>query len=126
MNDKNPDLRRRRAAIATSAEEDRELAAAARALGHPARVAILRLLLEDGECVCGRIVDVMPLAQATVSQHLKVLKDANLVRGEVDGPRVCYCANPEAIRALGERLLALAGPAPLHVPTLRNPPKEKS
>jgi len=67
------------------------------------------LLLQGGECICGRIVDVMPLAQATVSQHLKVLKDAGLVRGEVDGPRVCYCANPETVRRLGERLVALAG-----------------
>jgi ArsR family transcriptional regulator len=86
---------------------DRELAVLARALGHPARVAILRLLVECGECVCGRIVDVMPLAQATVSQHLKVLKEAGLVRGEIDGPRVCYCANPDAVRRLGELLAGL-------------------
>jgi ArsR family transcriptional regulator len=88
--------------------DDRELAQLARALGHPARVEILRLLLQSGDCACGRIVDVMPLAQATVSQHLKVLKDAGLVRGEVDGPRVCYCANPEVVQQLGERLIALA------------------
>src|SRR5262249_13009031 len=92
---------------------DREIAAAAPALGHPAPVAILRLLLECGDCICGRIVDGMPLAQATVSQHLKVLKETGLVRGEVDGPRVCYCANPEAIRSLGEHLIALADHGPL-------------
>jgi ArsR family transcriptional regulator len=83
---------------------DRELAALARALGHPARVAILRLLLERGECICGQIVEVLPLAQATVSQHLKVLKEAGLVRGEIDGPRVCYCADPDAVKRLSELL----------------------
>src|SRR4249920_1902259 len=76
---------------------DRETAILARALGHPARVAILRLLLERGECVCGAIVDVLPLAQSTVSQHLKALKSAGLIRGDVEGPRVCYCANPAAV-----------------------------
>jgi DNA-binding transcriptional ArsR family regulator len=79
---------------------DLELAKLAKALGHPARVAILRLLLEDGECQCGAIVGRLPLAQATVSQHLKVLKDAGLIRGEIDPPRVCYCANPEAVQRL--------------------------
>src|SRR3954469_7066019 len=68
-----------------------ELASLAWGLAHPARVAILRLLLEKGECVCGAIVDRMPLAQATVSQHLKVLKETGWIEGEIDGPRVCYC-----------------------------------
>jgi ArsR family transcriptional regulator len=77
---------------------DEELATLAKALGHPARVAILRRLAERGECVCGEIVDSLPLAQATVSQHLKVLKDAGLVQGEIDGPRVCYCVNPETVK----------------------------
>ena len=76
---------------------DRELALLAKALGHPARVAILRLLMARGECVCGQIVDLLPLAQATVSQHLKVLKEAGLIQGEVDGPRVCYCVDPKAV-----------------------------
>jgi len=70
---------------------DEELASLAWGLAHPARVAILRLLLARGECVCGAIVDSMPLAQATVSQHLKVLKESGWIRGEIDGPRVCYC-----------------------------------
>jgi ArsR family transcriptional regulator len=70
----------------------------AKALGHPARVAILRTLIERGECICGEIVEVLPLAQATVSQHLKVLKDAGLIQGEVDGPRVCYCVDPKAVK----------------------------
>ncbi len=77
---------------------DERLAELAKALGHPARVAILRQLGERGECMCGEIVSELPLAQATVSQHLKVLKDAGLVQGEIDGPRVCYCIHPETIR----------------------------
>lgn len=89
------------------ATADREIATIARALGHPARVAILRHLIQGGECICGQIVNVMPLAQATVSQHLKVLKDAGLVHGEIDGPRVCYCANPDVLARLRERLASL-------------------
>lgn len=80
-----------------SGAEDEELALLAKALGHPARAAIVRLLLNGGECVCGGIVDRIPLAQATVSQHLKVLKEAGWIKGEVDGPRVCYCARPETL-----------------------------
>jgi ArsR family transcriptional regulator len=79
-------------------ETDEELAALARALSHPARVAIVRHLATTGMCVCGEIVSVLPLAQATVSQHLKVLKEAGLVQGEVDGPRTCYCVNPETLK----------------------------
>ena len=87
---------------------DEELAAYAKALGHPVRVAIVRLLLEHGECVCGDIVDRLPLAQSTVSQHLKVLKEAGLLQGEVEGPRVCYCANPPAVARFRELLQALS------------------
>lgn len=68
-----------------------------KALAHPARVEIIRLLAERGTCVCGTLVDELPLAQATVSQHLKALKEAGLVHGEIDGPAVCYCVNPEAL-----------------------------
>lgn len=81
---------------------DVELARLAKALAHPARVAILRRLTVHGECVCGEIVSGLPLAQATVSQHLKVLKDAGVILGEVDGPRVCYCINPKAVRRIQE------------------------
>ena len=81
---------------------DVDLGRLAKALGHPARVAILKLLIARGECVCGAIVDELPLAQATVSQHLKVLKEAGLVQGEIDGPRVCYCINPSGVRRLKE------------------------
>ncbi len=71
-----------------------------KAVGHPARVAILRLLARKNACVCGEIVDELPLAQSTVSQHLKVLKEAGLIQGEVDGPRICYCISPRALRRL--------------------------
>lgn len=86
-------------------EADEELAGLAKAVGHPARVKILRILIRKDACICGEIVDELPLAQSTVSQHLKVLKDAGLIRGEVDGPRVCYCIEPRALR----RLRALVG-----------------
>jgi len=77
-----------------------DLARLAKALAHPARVEILRMLIEKGDCQCSVIVDRLPLAQATVSQHLKVLKNAGLVRGEIDPPRVCYCVNPKAVERL--------------------------
>jgi ArsR family transcriptional regulator len=64
-----------------------------KALCHPARLRIIEYLKQENRCVCGKIVDVLPLAQSTVSQHLKILKEADLIRGEVDGPRICYCLN---------------------------------
>lgn len=73
------------------------LAELAKALGHPARVQILQLLIARTACICGDIVEVLPLAQSTVSQHLKVLKEAGLIQGEIDGPRVCYCVQPAAL-----------------------------
>ncbi|MEM6993761.1 MAG: metalloregulator ArsR/SmtB family transcription factor [Myxococcota bacterium] len=82
------------------AEANEVLARLAKALGHPARVAIVRLLLRRATCVCGEIVDELPLAQSTVSQHLRLLKEAGLVRGDIDGPRVCYCVEPGAIALL--------------------------
>jgi DNA-binding transcriptional ArsR family regulator len=84
--------------------DDEELARLAKALAHPARATIVRFLLAGGDCICGGIVDRLPLAQATVSQHLKVLKEAGWITGEVDGPRVCYCAKPETL----QRFVALA------------------
>ena len=86
---------------------DLELAALSKAIGHPARIQILRLLARRTSCICGDIVDELPLAQSTVSQHLKVLKDAGLVRGEVDGPRICYCVEPRALRRLRALVAAL-------------------
>ncbi len=81
-------------------DADVELAALAKALGHPARVQILRLLARRDGCICGEIVEGLDLAQSTVSQHLKMLKEAGLIRGEIDGPRVCYCLEPRALRRL--------------------------
>jgi ArsR family transcriptional regulator len=86
-------------------EADEELANLAKALGHPARVQIMRLLVRREACICGDIVDELPLAQSTVSQHLKVLKGVGLIRGDIDGPRVCYCVEPRVLR----RLKALVG-----------------
>jgi len=81
-------------------EADEELARLAKALGHPARVRILRLLAGRTTCVCGEIVEAFELAQSTVSEHLRVLKAAGLVQGEVDGPRVCYCVDPAGLARL--------------------------
>ena len=81
-------------------EADQELAELAKALAHPARVQILRLLVRKNACICGEIVDELPLAQSTVSQHLKILKESGLIRGDVDGPRVCYCIEARALRRL--------------------------
>ncbi len=81
-------------------EADAELALLAKAIGHPARVQILRLLLRRRTCICGDLVSELTLAQSTVSQHLKVLKGAGLIRGEIDGPRVCYCVESRALRRL--------------------------
>jgi ArsR family transcriptional regulator len=86
-------------------EADAELAMLAKALGHPARIQILRLLSRRSTCICGQIVEEVGLAQSTVSQHLKVMKDAQIIQGEIDGPRVCYCLDPRTLR----RLKALVG-----------------
>lgn len=83
-----------------------ELAGLAKALGHPARVAIVEHLMKVDSCVCGTIVDVLPLAQPTVSQHLKELKNAGLIQGTIEGNSVCYCLN----RNTWSRLLALLTP----------------
>ena len=93
--DESPDLRPVEGPAA-----DAELARLAKALGHPARVTILRLLARRDTCICGEIVGELDLAQSTVSQHLKVLKDAGLIQGEVDGPRTCYGLHPRALRRL--------------------------
>ena len=79
------------------------LALACKALSHPARLAILHTLARRGSCICGEIVEVMPLSQATVSQHLKVLKDAGLITGEVDGPKSCYCINEATMSRLRDQ-----------------------
>ncbi len=77
-----------------------DLAAAARALAHPGRLHLLQTLAARRTCVCGDLVDTLPLAQSTVSQHLRELKEAGLVRGSVDGPRTCYCLDPEVLASV--------------------------
>jgi ArsR family transcriptional regulator, arsenate/arsenite/antimonite-responsive transcriptional repressor len=82
------------------AEADDELAKLAKAIGHPARVRILRMLSRKEARVCSQIVDELPLAQSTVSEHLRILKEAGLVRCSQDGPRVGYCINFDGLRRL--------------------------
>lgn len=94
--------------VTSPADEDVEIALLAKALGHPVRVRILRILLGREACFCGELVEFLPVAQATVSQHLKVLRDAGLIRGEIDGPRVCYCANRDRIHQLANLVAELA------------------
>ena len=77
-------------------QKEQDLAAFAKAVSHPARIAILKVLAQKNECICGEIVEILPLAQSTVSQHLKELKNAGLIDGTIDGPRSCYCINWKA------------------------------
>lgn len=100
---------------------DELLADRIKALAHPARVSILRTLARRGACVCGEVVEVMPLAQATVSQHLKILKDAGLIQGRIDGRSSCYCLDPEGIAALRAALAALLGELAAATPSTRQP-----
>ena len=83
-------------------QQEARLAEFAKALGHPLRVRILALLAKRQTCVCGELVNELPVAQSTVSQHLKILKEAGLIQGEIDGPRICYCIVPQAIAELKE------------------------
>ena len=94
--------------VPTNEEEANEhLARLAKAIAHPARVSIIRLLVRHEGCIVGDIVGQIPLSQSTVSQHLKQLKDAGLIRGEVDGPRVCYCVEPGVVALLKALVEAL-------------------
>jgi DNA-binding transcriptional ArsR family regulator len=79
-----------------------------KALGHPARVAIVEHLIKFDSCVCGDIVDRLPLAQATVSQHLKALKEAGIIQGTVEGTSVCYCIDVKAVQFLKSYFITLA------------------
>lgn len=100
-------------ASALPGDPDEAVAALAKALAHPVRVRILRLLLARTTCTCGEVVAELPLAQATVSQHLKILKEAGLVQGRLGGPRSCYCANPAYLAHLAHLLGDLADTAPV-------------
>lgn len=84
-------------AVPGGIEADEALARLAKAMGHPVRAGIVRLLAAQESCQYGDLSDRLPLAKSTVSQHLKVLVEAGLVRGEVEGPRVCYCIDPAGL-----------------------------
>ena len=84
-----------------------KLAEQAKALSHPARIAILEFLMEKGSCFCGDIVDELPLSQATVSQHLKAMKNAGLIKGDVEGVYRCYCIDTDCCADLMTRIKAL-------------------
>lgn len=86
------------------------VATLAKALAHPARIRILRLLLATPGCIGGTIVEAVGLAQSTVSEHLRILKAAGVIIGEIDGPRVCYALNPAALTPLTEFIAGLAPP----------------
>lgn len=79
--------------------KDNRVARYAKALAHPARVAILKVLIKRQSCICGDIVDELPLSQSTVSQHLKELKEAGLIKGDIDGAKVCYCIDEKEWKA---------------------------
>jgi len=88
-------------------EDQNRMADMAKALGHPARIAILQHLAKQESCLCGSIVDEVGLAQATVSQHLKALKEAELIQGTIEGVSTCYCVNEERIREVKKHLSGL-------------------
>jgi ArsR family transcriptional regulator, arsenate/arsenite/antimonite-responsive transcriptional repressor len=90
--------------------KEAEIAALAKALAHPARLRIVRLLQATPGCIGGDIVGAVGLAQSTVSEHLRILKDAGVISGEIDGPRVCYALNPPALTPLAEFIAGLTLP----------------
>lgn len=91
--------------------DDILLARRLKALAHPARLTIVRALMEADRCSCGDIVRSLPLAQSTVSQHLKVLREAGLIRGEIEGPRSCYWVDAGALTTIAATVEGLAAPA---------------
>jgi predicted transcriptional regulator len=85
-------------------EKQNHLAIMLKALAHPARIAILQQIIKANACVCGSLVDELGLAQATISQHLKELKNAGLIQGTIEGVSVCYCIEPNAWKLLNKEL----------------------
>ncbi len=81
-------------------QEQNDIAILLKALAHPARIAIIEYLLSVNTCICNDIVDEIKLAQPTVSQHLKELKNAGIIQGEIDGKSICYCINPESFKKM--------------------------
>jgi DNA-binding transcriptional ArsR family regulator len=90
-------------------EEELLIAKFAKALSHPARAAIIRLLLQKQSCVCGDIVEDLPIAQSTVSQHLKELKESGLIKGNIDGASICYCIDAEVLEKANNTLNKVLG-----------------
>ncbi len=89
-------------------DRQNELASLAKALGHPARIAILEYLVRVETCICGDIVNELPLAQPTVSQHLKELKTAGLIKGTIEGTAICYCVDEKALETIQHFLKAIS------------------
>lgn len=81
-------------------DQQNKIAVIAKALGHPARIAIIEYLMKVNECICGDIVNELPLAQPTVSQHLKELKNAGIIKGSIEGNSICYCIDEKTIEIL--------------------------
>lgn len=90
-------------------EKQNAIALLAKALGHPARVAIVEYLIKAEGCICGDIVNELPLAQPTVSQHLKELKNAGLIKGNIEGNTICYCIDEKAIKKLLDYFSSISG-----------------
>ncbi len=94
--------------IAEFSTSEVEIAEIAKALSHPARIKILKILAQENVCMCGEIVNLLPLAQATVSQHLKELKKTGLIKGEIEGPKTCYCIDTEMVLSALEKINSIA------------------
>ena len=89
-------------------DQQNRIAVLAKALGHPARVAIMEYLMSVDTCICGDIVNELPLAQPTVSQHLKELKNAGLIKGSIEGNAICYCIDDKALQTLQSYFAGIA------------------
>ena len=85
-------------------DDQNELANWMKAMGHPARIAIIEFLLKTESCICGDIVNELPLSQPTVSQHLKELKNVGIIQGNIEGTAICYCLKPETIQRIQNRI----------------------
>ena len=88
--------------------EQNELASLFKAMSHPARVAIIEYLLKVDSCICGDIVNELPLAQPTVSQHLKELKNVGLIKGNIEGTAICYCLNPDVMKRIENHFFSIS------------------
>lgn len=89
------------------AQDDQDASKWAKLLSHPARIILLKTLAQTNSCVCGTLANALPLAQSTVSQHLKTLRDSGLVTGEIEGPHPCYCIDKKALTTLQASLRQL-------------------